>query len=71
MIGLGGGVSNGKGKSGRSMNYVAKVQWVTDVRVSDEQERAGRIIIIIIILFICDLYNHGLYRSKDFFISHL
>jgi len=27
LIGLGGGGSNGKGKSGRSMSYVAKVQF--------------------------------------------
>ena len=27
--------------------------------------------VLLLLLFICDLNNHGLYRSKDFFISQI
>ena len=39
-----------------------------DVIILDDEEEDQRCIIIIII---CDLNNHGLYRSKDFFISQI
>jgi len=42
-----------------------------DGHVTEKSPSQKCILLLLLLLFICDLNNHGLYRSKDFFISQI